>query len=63
VMTRTGSAAAVAELAFENEEAYRERFYRDAASPAAVAADVERFLDRAATSSVIVVTVAARRRS
>jgi uncharacterized protein (TIGR02118 family) len=55
--------AAVAELWFDDEQSYRESFYRDETCREVVAADVARFLDRGGTTSVIVVEVSARRRA
>jgi len=45
--------AAIAELHFADETAMRERFYRDADSPAVVDADIDDYLDRARTWSVL----------
>jgi hypothetical protein len=45
--------AAVAELHFADETAMRERFYRDADSPAVVDADISDYLDRDRTWSLL----------
>jgi hypothetical protein len=52
---------AVAQLAFASREDFEKRFYRDESSREVVAADVERFLDRGRTWSVLAVERVLRR--
>jgi hypothetical protein len=52
---------AVAQLSFASREDLAERFYRDEESREIVAADVERFLDRERTWSVLAVERVLRR--